>query len=164
MERRYPDLDLDEDLRLERVERRVLRVAWPLLYALLAAIALGLLGHGPLAAARAGEPGDPLELEWRRFATARSETELVATVRASADVARLRVDRAWLARVEVRSVAPEPLRVVTRDDAIEFEFAAVGGAPVRARLVVENPRPGRLHGWVQAGEDARHAFSQLVFP
>ena len=68
------DLQLCENLGQQRTEWAVTRVLWPLLYALLIAIAFGLLGQGPLARAKVEGENGALILEYKRFATAKSST------------------------------------------------------------------------------------------
>jgi hypothetical protein len=164
MTARHADLQLDEHLRQQRIEARVTRVAWPLLYLLLGGVALGLLGQGPLADASIATADGRATLEYRRFATVRSTTPLAATLAPREGAARLVLAREWLDAVELRRVTPWPRAMVSHGDAVEFAFDAATDAPVRVRLFVEPRGPGRLRGWFAAGDGPRRPFGQLVYP
>ena len=58
--REAADLAIREDMRHQRLEWAVERVGWAAVALVLVAALAGLLGHGPLSRATAGEPGSRL--------------------------------------------------------------------------------------------------------
>ena len=158
----WPDLQLCENLPQQRLEWTIQRVAWIFLYALLAAIACGLMGQGPLARARAGS-ADTAELEYQRFRTAKSSTDLTFTLAAVSGEARLHLSGDYLRQVDIKQVSPEPVRTIARPDGLVFVFAVESRQRVQVRLSIEPQSPGLLEGWFAAAGDKQH-FRQFIYP
>lgn len=164
MGRPFPDLQMEESPRLERAERIVQRVAWPLLYLLLVAVAFGLLGRGPLAEVRHRVDGEDPGLDYRRFATARSDTEMEITLQPRGDVARLQIGGEYFRSVRIESVQPPASRTMLDADSAIYEFAAMGSTPVVVRLFVKTREAGRYAGWIGTGDGPRRFLRQWVLP
>ena len=120
----YPGLEIDEDARQERREWGVQRITWVLLYVLLAATALGLFGNGPLSKTVAGAADGSLSLEYERFMRHRSPDTLRVTATPSGGRLDVAFDRAYLQRISIEQIEPQPERVVAGADATHFIFNA----------------------------------------
>jgi hypothetical protein len=159
----HPGLELDDDLRQQQREWRLQRFAWPLLYALLLAIALGLLGDGPLARTElSGQPG--VTLDYPRFARREAVQELRLSVMPHASQVVLQVDTGYLQQVSIEQVVPQPAQVQAQAQATQLVFQATPGQPLQVQLQLKAAHPGRLqaHWRVDAGPPL--AFSQFVYP
>ena len=163
MPHRYPGFEIDEDLRHERREWRVQRIAWVLLYLLLGAIALGLFGHGPLSKAVIG-PDDAPVLEYERFMRHRSPDTLHVTALPSNGKAIVAFDRQYLQRITIEQVEPQPERVVAGADDTRFIFNAASAQAVDIQFDIRPDRVGSAEGWIAVNGGERRHFSQFVYP
>ncbi|WP_119155072.1 hypothetical protein [Caldimonas tepidiphila] len=157
-------MQICEDLRQQRVEWTVERVAWGFLYALLGAIVLGLLGQGPLADARLQGPDGATLMEYKRFARKKSGERIKVTLPASKGSVRVMLDRGYLENVELKEVTPEPEKVIAQDDGTSFVFNTESARPVDAYFHFEPKSAGLLEGWVSVAEGPRQRFGQFVYP
>jgi hypothetical protein len=163
MPHRYPGLEINEDLRHERREWGVQRVAWILLYLLLAAIALGLFGNGPLSKTVIGTDDAPL-LEYERFMRHRSPDTLRVTAVPSGGKVTVALGRRYLQRIAIQQIEPVPERVVAGVDATQFIFSAVSTQAVEVLFEIRPDRVGSADGWIAVNGGERHRFSQFVYP
>jgi len=161
---RYPGLEIDEKLSLQRREWRVQRVAWVFLYALLAAIAFGLVGGGPLSKADAGSGQAGLRMEYERFLRYQAPNTLRLTLQSEAPTLELRLDSAYVQDVELRTISPRPQRVVAHDGFLSFEFLAQSGANIPVSIELHPEQIGPAAGWVAVGDKPKVHFRQFVYP
>ena len=164
MTRRQPDIELQEDLRQERWEWVVQRLAWLLLYALLVAIVFGLLGHGPLSTTQVGNPSQESALEFDRFMTIKSTNELTLTLPPAAGEVKAVLAGEYADKVEIREITPEPEKSVLESEGMAFVFNADSHRPTQVRFVIEPRSMGRLKGWFAVAGEPRLNFSQFVYP
>jgi hypothetical protein len=134
--------------------------------ALTAAALLGLFGAGPLSWARVSS--GPLRLEYPRFvrvnAPAVLDIELPGTERED-DRAVLWLDRAWLDRVRVETVSPQPMGETMRPDRIVYVFPTWASRErLRVTVRFQPEKVGVIRA--RAGEAGENAvrFWQLVYP
>lgn len=165
-----PDLELDEHHHQHRREHLVERIAWPLLYALLAAIGFGLLGQGPLADVELRTADGRGAVAFQRFMTVRSGQELQITlppVRGGTDGAAAStvvISHGWLRDVDVQRLAPEPAQSRLQSDGVAYVFHHEASRPVQVQLQFEPRTVGRLQGTVSVAGAEPLALHQFVYP
>jgi hypothetical protein len=164
MEQRHPGLQISEDLHQQRWEWAVQRIAWIFLYALLAGIALGLIGKGPMSNAEVGAPDKGFYMEYQRFLRRHSPDTLRLTVTPSSGLAHVVFDARYAQQIDIKNMSPQPARVVIDDDAMDFVFHAVADKPVHIAFDIQPEDTGALHGWVGMKGQTRYPFSQFVYP
>lgn len=162
-------LQIEQDLAYQRRAWQRQRVIWVLLTLLLVAAVVGLFGPGLLGDARAGDESAPLWLEYPRFAHALAESDTlrfhVALAAVNAGQVRLWVSRAFLERVAVRRIEPEPEAVEAAGDRYTYVFRAPAlTAPTDIFFHVEPHSFGRLKGRAGLDGGAEFDFNQYVYP
>lgn len=160
----YPALEIDIDPERQRREWRVKRVAWALLYVALAAILFGVLGKGPVSTTAVAPDDGSLQLEYEKFARRHAPDQLRVAATAAADTVEIHLDSAYLSDIRLEEITPEPERVVVADGATTFVFNARRGARLRLSFDYQPERVGTLRGSIAAGDGARVAFRQFVYP
>jgi hypothetical protein len=136
---RVDDLDIDQDLEFQRREWKVQRIGWALMLLVILAALGGLFGRGPLSRAVAGRPGDPLRVEYDRFVrrhSSQSLTLLLSPDAVNAGEARIHVDSALIAGLEIRHLTPAPERQEATPDGIVATFR-LGDARAPHRILVD---------------------------
>lgn len=156
--------EMQEGLPQQRREWVIQRVAWLFLYALLAALVLGLVGKGPLSATVVAAPDESVLLEYERFVRHRARDTLKLALRAEGDTLELRLNSQYVRRVAIEEIVPPPSRVLAGEDEHVFVFATSRGGEVHVRIEYEPDETGRLTGWVGAGGGPRVSFEQFVYP
>jgi hypothetical protein len=164
MKQRHADLQLHEDLRLQHREWRVQKVSWFLLYALLVAIAFGLLGHGPLSNSQVRSPAGGTLLEFDRFMTVKSTNRLTLTLQPSNGEVRAVLDAKYLQDVEIKEIRPEPEKSVLESEGTAYIFSANSQKPMRVHFSFEPRNIGMLEGWIAVAGEPRLKFKQFVYP
>lgn len=140
------------------------RIGWGLLAVLLGAALLGLFGAGPVSRTSIAVAG--VQLAYDRFVRTSAPTvlELVVQPEATGSEAVVALDHAYLERVRVREIVPQPKRAEARADAVAFVFEAAGaGAPVRAWFNLSFEKSGLAAGRLTAGGKTIE-FRQLAYP
>ena len=130
---RIGDLDSADNIEFQRRAWMFQRASWVAIALIVAAAMAGLFGSGALAKARVEASG--LEIEYERFLRRHVPAELVIRVRAVATSSafRLRIDNAYLRRVETGDIVPPPARREggRKWTAFVFEAPPPGGLPDR---------------------------------
>ena len=164
--RRIGDLEIDQDLDLQRREWRVEKIAWTCFGLVLLAGLLGLLGSGPLADDVAGEEGSGLWVEYPRLARHFAPERMrVHVARTGARETRVWIDREYHEALEIERITPEPDGVEDLPDRVVYSFRPVDGA---GALAVELRFEFTGVGWVRAQlgavDGASVTFHHLVYP
>lgn len=161
-------IQLDVDHEFQRRMHGIQRVSWGIMAALLVVALLGLFGSGPLSQATISGGSPPARLEYQRFARLDAPTSLrawLATGPGTGGAARLRLDHEYLRGVRVEGITPDPARVVSRVDGVDFDFPAGPGlAHVEVVIRLTPERAGRLRGRVDLGDGRSRALTQYVYP
>ena len=165
---RVGDLEIQQDLEFQQREWRMQRIGWVIIALLLLATVLGLLGSGFLSQATAGASGDPLWLEFERFAHLQAPTTVKAHVGANAgaeDEVRLWLNRPYLERVEIQSISPEPDSVEATAGRLIYVFkVAEPNQPIEVDFYLQPTDFGRLEGQIGLDEGPSLNFNHLVYP
>jgi hypothetical protein len=161
---RYPGLEIPEDMRQQQREWRMQRVLWPILYAMLLAIAIGFLGKGPVSHAEVGEAGNDLHMKYQRFLRYRAPDKLELEVRAGAETVEITFDKQYVSNIEIEKIMPTPERVVSGADTTVFVFNARGTTRLQAQFYFKPEKIGSLEGRIALKDHAPQSFRQFVYP
>lgn len=160
------DFQVSEDLPFQMREFAAQRIARIGVLVVIAAALLGLLGgSGPFATARAGDAAGGVLVEFDRLAHVQRPTSLRLRALAGPDERELalHIGSAYLDRVTVTSITPEPKRVEAAADGLRFVFATEPGAALDAAFSIQADTPGAASAEVRrAGHAVR--FTQFVYP
>ena len=141
------------------------RVGWVLVAAGILAALLGVFGAGPLS--RATVSSGSVHVGYDRFVRMSAASVLHVTLPAAGGEAGevvVTLDHAFLDRIRLDGVLPEPKRTTARPGAVEFAFAtASDGRPVMAWFHFTLETPGLARGRLTAAGETL-AFWQLVYP
>jgi hypothetical protein len=164
----YGRLQLDEDMRLQRVTWTVERIGWVLMGLVLLADLLGLLGAGPRGWAHAGDQAQGLRVEYRPRERLNNPTSLnVQLVPQPPGQERVQfwVSRELLDNITLERVEPEPESVLAAENGMELVFhLADSQAAANVRLSLRYLTWGRVRGALGVPGLPAVELSQLVLP
>lgn len=160
------ELQVDQDMRFQNRMWAFQRAGWAFAVLIVVAAMLGLLGDGPLAAARAR--ADDLEVAYGRMERHRSPSRMVVTVStavAEQGKVELWLDREFADRLRIQHVTPEPESVETSRTRVTFTFEVDESQP-RARITYDVLQQGigLQRGRVGVKEQGSVSFGQFVLP
>jgi hypothetical protein len=118
-------IELDEDLRFQRVEWIVQRVSWVLWAGIIVAALAGLVGPGPLSNTEASASDGLITVAYERFVHYHHPTTIDIMLGPSAEVgnpARVKLSQTLLDRLEVLRIEPEPESREVTSDGIVYSF------------------------------------------
>lgn len=150
----YADLDLEEDLTLQRREWRWQRVGWVVLFGIVGAALLGVFGDGPLSYAQAvsgvnGPAGAPvLSVDYQRFTRAGKSTRIAIRLAGHSPQdgdLELEVERTFYDHAQIERITPEPDRVVIGSKSIHLVFASQKLRPGSGVVLDFQPTVAGLH-------------------
>lgn len=124
---RADDLEIGQALDFQRRQWMVQRVGWIAMGMVILAALAGLMGSGPLSKASAGGPDDDLQVTYQRFDRRHAPTEVQMKVAGGAHQegeVRIWVDQAFLDRVELEQIIPEPEEVLSEPGREIYVFRA----------------------------------------
>jgi hypothetical protein len=163
---RVGSLEIDEDLDLERREWIVQRAGWIVVLLLLIAGLAGLLGPGPLSHVEASS--GPLTVTYERFVHKRAPTELQVQLEpGAADDGEVAIwfDRAYLSKVAIDHVLPEPAETIVAADGVIYRFAVEDPEQVSEIVFDVAPaEPGIARGQIGLVESPGVAIAQFIYP
>lgn len=155
-------IEVDEEIRFQRLSWTVQRVGWGLIAATLVAGALGLLGLGPAARHRITIDGT-LEVEYYRIARRYAPLELRFSARpVSVDTFTVGLSQELLDRLEIQRIDPEPAATVADSWGTDYQFAIA--APTRITFHVEPNRAGGIPGRIRTANGAAAGLPLMVLP
>jgi hypothetical protein len=155
-------LQIDQALPFQRRFHLIQRVAWSLLALVPVAAVLGLFGGGLLGETSAGSRAAGVTVSYDRFARMSADTELELRLERADGPSAVSISRSLLDQYDISEIRPEPERVITRPDRIEYVFAA--SASGTARFAVQPSAPGSASGMVAVHGGSPVRVRQLVFP
>jgi hypothetical protein len=163
---RVGDIEIEQDLDLERREWTVERIGWVVMILLVIAALAGLFGSGPFSVGRARVSG--LEVEYRRVERKNAPTTL--TVHLEEGAATGEEVRLWLARdfvdsVEIKRVTPDPEAVISGAERDTYVFRVEEtGNPGSVVFHYEPDQTGLRAAKLGVEGQAELAFTTFVFP
>lgn len=154
-------LELDEDVPLEKLTETLQRIGWGVLILLLGLALAGLFGSGPLSRAVSRSESGAIQLSYDRFDRRLMDGFLQVLVRSGKTV---HFHRSYLEHAEIKGIQPPPAAAQATGDEIAYSFAAdlPGPLEVEFRVKLKN-KTGIARGSIRAGEEAV-SFRQLIFP
>ncbi len=161
-----PGFELEQDLRFQRVAWRVERVSWLIMALIVVAALAGVFGGGPLGHARAGAAGDPLRIEYDRFARVQSNYTVRADAVVSTGASRLelRFGSDFLDMFHVEQITPAPISWQLTGDGAIAGFDVKGGESVRVQVDGRFSRAGRVNAEFSRPGGPALRCTILVYP
>jgi hypothetical protein len=160
---RVGSLEIDQDLRYQRLEWRLERLAWLVIGLVLLAAAAGLFGSGPLSSSEVAS--GPVRVEYQRFLREGSGNRLaIAAQTGAADVLVIQVSRAYLSRMRVEQISPEPRRIAMSGEWARLEFDVEPHSRAEIAVDLEPNGWGRVEGAIAVAGDGSVSFRQLIYP
>lgn len=153
------ELELDEDMRFQRREWRVVRFAWIFLGIILLVAAAGLTGKGLFSTRTLAEPGALLAIEFEPIIRIQAPTEMLLRISAAAgdSTVKLRLGREFIEGIEVTRFDPNPASVEAARDHYTYEFNRAPAQETLVRLTYEGARVGAVP--LSVGLDSDHTYS-----
>lgn len=165
---RVGDLELEQNLTIQRRVCKVQRVSWAIMILVAIAALLGLSGRGVLSRTTTGESDAGLRLEYERFGRFHAQTMLRIQLGATAShagKARVWFSRNYLEAVEIQRVTPEPDRVEAHSDRFIYVFdLPEPNQPTAITFFLEPDQIGSLPGQVGLGGRQPLTFRQFIYP
>jgi hypothetical protein len=144
----YPGLQISENMREQKREWRVQRIAWAILYPLLFAIIIGLFGKGPISSAQLETASGAVHLKYERFLRYNAPDTLELTVQATSETVRVMLDNQYARKIQIEKITPTPTRVISGADTMIFVFSSRASTPMRAEFYFQPEKIGFLDGWI----------------
>jgi len=155
-------LQLDEQLRFQRVLGIVQRVGWGVMaLGLIVALAGVFGGGGPLASASAS--AGALEVTYPRFARRGAPLQLEIAVAAAGPVS-LTLGGDFASRLQIERIVPEPARVTSSERGLTFEFAPAAGQRQVIRIDGRTDALGTSTGTLGLGDRLAVRLHSFVYP
>ena len=155
-------LQIDQALDFQRRFHVIQRIAWWLLALVPVAAIAGLFGGGLFGETTTGSRAAGVTVSYDRFARVTADTEIELRLARADGPTAVSISRSLLDRYDISEIRPEPERVVTRPDRIEYVFAASAGGT--ARFAVQPSSAGSSSGTVAVAGGVPVRVNQFVFP
>ena len=155
-------LQIDQALEFQQRFHVVQRVVWWLLALVPLAAVAGLFGGGLFSETTAGSRAAGVTVSYDRFARNTADTEIELRLARADGPTAVTIGRSLLDNYQISEIRPEPLRVVTRPDEIEYVFAA--SASGTAQFDVQPDGVGSSSGTVTVAGGTPVRIDQFVFP
>lgn len=166
--KRVGDLEVTQDMRHQRLEWKIERVCWAVMALVAAAALAGLLGHGPLSSAVAGERGSTLWAEYNRFERYQGPTTIRVHLGAGASrdgQVRIWINRDLIENVELNHIDPEPESVEAGGDRFVYVFRVLDTTrPTSVTYHFEPNKYGTMPVRVGLDGGPELSFRQFFYP
>ncbi|HWV24131.1 MAG TPA: hypothetical protein VNZ58_08070 [Thermomicrobiales bacterium] len=161
------DLELDQDLDVQRWSWRVERAGWVIIALVLILAMLGVFSTGPLSSATAGSV-EGVEIDYQRFLRNNGEASLdilIAPEQIVDGEIRLWVSGDYLEKTSQLVIEPQPKETVIDGDRQVFTFPAEASSePVRIAMSYEPETIGRLPVRIGIVDGPSVDFTQFCYP
>lgn len=166
---RADDLEIGQDLDFQRRQWVMQRVGWVAMGMVILAALVGFMGAGPLSKASVGGPDAGLRLMYLRFDHLHAPTEVRMEISGDAireGVVRVWVDQAFLDRIQLEQVIPEPEEVLAKPDRTVYVFQAESdpSQPIQVMFQFQQDAFGVHTDRVGLVDGPELTFWQVVYP
>jgi len=163
------DLEIGQDPDFQRRQWAIQRVGWVAMGMVILAALAGLMGAGPLSRATAGGPDDDLRLMYLRFDHRHAPTEVRMEIAGDAireGEVRVWVDQAFLDRIQLEQVIPEPEEVLAEPDRKVYVFRAGSNPnqPLAVTFQLQQDAFGVHTNRVGLVDGPELTFWQVIYP
>lgn len=165
---RIGDLDLNQDLDLQRKTWTIQRIGWSGMALIVLAALAGVFGSGPLARTEVTDNPQTFRLSYDRFG--RYEGELVLQVVLTPETTKtnrvtVEIDGTYWISHAVEHITPEPLISSIGIDGFLYAFET--NTPSTPAVIVFRLRPkyiGAMDGRIRVNDSGPLRFHQFMFP
>ncbi|SFG31572.1 hypothetical protein [Pontibacter chinhatensis] len=164
MEKKYQDLEIDEDLELERRTWTVQRISWVLLLLIILAALLGFTGRGGLLDVGKGvafNSSHSVDLEYERFLRQGVTREIKVSLRQ--ENTSILFSNGFYETQRIEQVVPEPQKEEVGSEGITYTFHGVK-SPSLIIFYVTPLKAGSLNYTVTGSDKEPVAVTQFVYP
>ncbi len=166
---RTGDLEIGQALDFQRRQWFIQRVGWVAMALVILSALAGLMGAGPLSHASVGSPEGDLRLMYPRFDRRHAPTEVRLEIAGDAireGEVQVWLDQAFLDRIELEQIIPEPEEVFTGPDREVYVFRAGSdpGQPIDVTFQFQQDAFGVHSARVGLVDGPQLAFWQVVYP
>jgi hypothetical protein len=156
-------LHVNEDVRFERTESAVTRVGWILMALFLLLAVAGILGRGPLSKAHARV--NNTNIDYHRFLRKGASSEFVVHSNAAGKSEhKLWLNKEFLDKVEIDRIEPVPKTSLSKDEGVEYAFAAAEDATPDITIHFEPQSWGKIRGQISDGSGQKADLNLFVYP
>lgn len=155
-------LQIDQALEFQQRFQVIQRVAWSVLALVPVAAVAGLFGGGLFSETTAGGRAAGVTVTYERFSRITADTQLELRLERADGPTAVAISRDLLERYQISEIRPEPERVVTRPDHVEYVFAA--SASGTALFAMQPDSVGSSSGTVTVAGGPPVQVGQFVFP
>ncbi|WP_242921328.1 hypothetical protein [Pontibacter liquoris] len=126
------ELDIDEDMTLQRRFWTFERIGWVCMFLFLLAAVLGLLGRGGIGAdqEKAGSQGEGLEVAYDRFLRQDAPSKMEVTFYRPQPEQQLSLNKTFLKKARIEQIVPEPSKSEITSEGIIYTFDVKGKGAV----------------------------------
>jgi hypothetical protein len=166
--RRVGDLEISQDLAMQRRIWTLQRIGWGVIALVLLVIMLGLTGRGPFSEATAGQAGSSLQVDYERFARHNAPAQL--QIHVGPGVARngkacIWLNQEYLESISIEQISPEALSTKVLSDRLVYEFELPDAKRLATITFETKPQKvGPLAGRVGLEDGRSLSFQQFVYP
>ena len=165
---RIGDLEINQDLDVQRTTWTVQRIGWSVMTLIVLAALSGVFGSGPLARTEVIDDQQTFRLLYDRFG--RYEGELVLQLELTPEATTtnrvtVEIDRTYWISHAVEHITPAPLLASIGIDGFRYTFEI--NAPSMPAVIAFRLRPkylGALDGRIRVNDGAPLQFNQFMFP
>ncbi|OKL39912.1 hypothetical protein [Pontibacter flavimaris] len=167
MKKKYQDLEIDEDLELERRTWTIQRIVWGLMLLIILAALLGFTGDGGLpgiSKKTKATASQHMTLEYERYLRHQVPSELKVTLQQlQTSEPAIRFSTDFYKEQRVEQVVPEPEKVQVGPEGITYTFS-VEQAQSHIIFYVKPLHAGNLSFTAHGPAGEAIAVSQFVYP
>ena len=165
---RVGNIDINEDVPFQRREWKLQRIGWVVIALLLLAGLLGVWGRGPLTTKQITDAASASWVEYHSVDHYQADTTFslhVGSGAVTADTLRITLNRAYLDRIQLQGIEPEPAAQELRGNGVVYVFdVATPGQPVAVTFEHVFTQPGTATAEIGIEGGPALSFRQFVLP
>jgi hypothetical protein len=153
-----------EDMALQCREWRAERIGWAIMTLLVLAALLGVFSRGLFSDTTAAGSDGNLSVAYERFAHKTARTQFVITLARAPQDPRIRLSPSFLQIHDIEVLYPVPLRSASGAAGLDLVFAPAATGDLVVHIGARPRRFGIAALSVEAGDQSRASFTQLIYP